>query len=118
MKLPTIVKLLLAAAVPANAAFKWSNVRIGGGGGFVPSFVFHPKTKGVAYSRTDIGGIYRLNGDDSWTPITDVLATDANWHAWGADALALDPRDDTKVYAAVGMYTNSWYVSPALDIRH
>ncbi|KAK3945487.1 glycoside hydrolase [Diplogelasinospora grovesii] len=108
MKCLQTVKLLLAAAAPIRAAFSWSNVHIGGGGGFVPGIVFHPTTKGVAYARTDIGGLYRLNSDDSWTAITDSLATSAGWHNWGIDAVALDPQDSTKVYAAVGMYTNSW----------
>ncbi|KZL68433.1 fungal cellulose binding domain-containing protein [Colletotrichum incanum] len=104
-------KLLLAAlAAPIQAAFSWKNVKIGGGGGFVPSIVFHPTTKGVAYARTDIGGLYRLNADDSWTAVTDAnnFADDAHWNRWGVDALALDPQDDKKVFIAVGMYTNSW----------
>ncbi|KAM0328575.1 hypothetical protein ACHAQA_004983 [Verticillium albo-atrum] len=103
-----VFSLLLAAASPIYAAFQWQNVRIGGGGGFVPGISFHPKTKGVAYARTDIGGLYRLNADDSWTPLTDFVATDSKWNRWGIDALALDPADPNKVYAAFGMYTNSW----------
>ncbi|GKT44870.1 xylosidase/arabinosidase [Colletotrichum spaethianum] len=102
--------LLAVFAAPIQAAFSWKNVKIGGGGGFVPSIVFHPTTKGVAYARTDIGGLYRLNADDSWTPVTDAnnFADDAHWNRWGVDALALDPQDDKKVFIAVGMYTNSW----------
>lgn len=103
--------LLLAAATPIQAAYSWQNVKIGGGGGFVSGFVFHPKTKGVAYGRTDIGGLYRLNSDDSWTAVTDSVADNANWSKWGVDAVALDPQDANKVYAAVGAYTNSWFVS-------
>ncbi|KAK2040079.1 fungal cellulose binding domain-containing protein [Colletotrichum somersetense] len=105
------VNLLLAAlAAPVHAAFTWKNVKTGGGGGFVPSIVFHPTTKGVAYARTDIGGLYRLNADDSWTAITDAnnFADDSHWNRWGVDALALDPQDDKKVFIAVGSYTNSW----------
>ena len=30
-------------------------------------------------------------------------------HNWGVDALALDPQDSDTVYAAFGMYTNSWW---------
>lgn len=109
MKHLALLSLLLAAASePVRAAFTWKNVKIGGGGGFTPGIVFHPKTKGVAYARTDIGGLYRLNSDDSWTPVTDSLADNAGWHNWGIDAVALDPQNDEKVYAAVGMYTNSW----------
>lgn len=74
-----LLPLLLAAAVPSLGALTWQNVRIGGGGGFVPGIVFHPKAKGVAYARTDIGGLYRLNADDSWTPVTDGIADHANW---------------------------------------
>jgi len=79
MKCLSVLRLLLAAAVPARAAFSWQNVNIGGGGGFIPGIIFHPTTKGVAYARTDIGGLYRLNADDSWTAITDSLATDERW---------------------------------------
>lgn len=61
------------------AAYDWNNVKIGGGGGFVPGIVFNPTTEGVAYARTDIGGLYRLNSDDSWTPLTDAIATNAGW---------------------------------------
>lgn len=103
--------LLAAFASPLQAAFSWKNVHIGGGGGFIPSIVFHPKSKGLAYARTDLGGLYRLNSaDNSWTPVTDAndFADDANWHRWGIDALALDPQDPQKVFCAVGMYTNSW----------
>ncbi|KKY30470.1 putative glycoside hydrolase family 74 protein [Diaporthe ampelina] len=108
MKYLQALKLLAAVAAPVRAAFSWSTVKIGGGGGFVPGISFHPKTKGLAYARTDIGGLYRLNADESWTAITDSITTDENWNRWGVDALALDPQDDTKVYVALGMYTNSW----------
>ncbi|KAI0973421.1 glycoside hydrolase family 74 protein [Xylaria arbuscula] len=117
MKFFTATELLLVAAAPIEAAFTWKNVRIGGGGGFVPSFVFHPKTKGLAYARTDIGGLYRLNSDDSWTALTDSLADNDNWDKWGVDALAVDPQDDTKVYAAVGSYTNDWDPNEGAIIR-
>ncbi|KAK1454357.1 fungal cellulose binding domain-containing protein [Colletotrichum cuscutae] len=102
--------LILAAAASVRAACSWKNVHTGGGGGFVPSVVFHPTEKGVAYARTDIGGLYRLNADDSWTPITDAngFADDANWNRWGIDALAVDAQDANKVYIATGMYTNDW----------
>lgn len=49
-----------------------------GGGGFVPGIVFNPTEKGLAYARTDIGGAYRLNADDTWTPITEFVGND-NW---------------------------------------
>lgn len=126
MRILRALPLLLAAA-PIEAAYSWRNVHTGGGGGFVPGIVFHPKTQGVAYARTDIGGMYKLNSDDSWTSISDGIAQDATWyenfsidkgaasltasrHNWGTDALALDPQNAEVIYAALGMYTNSLYV--------
>ncbi len=79
----------------------WDNVRIGGGGGFVPSIVFNPNAEGLAYarsvprlfnnqyhahrvfSRTDIGGVYKLDPyEDSWLPLLD-FANDTQWDFWG-----------------------------------
>ncbi|KAF8519309.1 putative endoglucanase C [Gautieria morchelliformis] len=88
-------------------SLSWKNVRIGGGGGFVPSIVFNPSQKGLAFARTDIGGAYRLNSDDSWTPLLD-FANDTTWDYWGCDAIATDPIMPSNLYLAVGMYTNSW----------
>lgn len=73
------LKLLAALVAPILATTSWDNVRIGGGGGFVSGIVFHPTEAGLAYARTDIGGIYKLNSDDSWTPITDGIADSSNW---------------------------------------
>ena len=108
-----VLALATAAAVGvAVAAPEWQNVRIGGGGGFVPGIAFHPQVAGVAYARTDIGGLYRLDAaDDSWTPVTDSIADHDGWHNWGVDALALDPQDADVVYAALGIYTNDWSVT-------
>lgn len=78
MKRPSALQLLATVAAPVTAA-TWKNVNIGGGGGFVPGVVFHPTTNGVAYARTDIGGLYRLNADDSWTPLTDSITTNERW---------------------------------------
>ena len=52
--------------------------------------------QGLAYLRTDIGGAYKLNSDDSWTPLTDFV-NDTTWHDWGTDALATDPVDTNNV---------------------
>ena len=71
---------LLLMAAPTEAASSWTSVHTGGGGGFIPSIVFHPKAKGVAYARADIGGMYKLNSDDSWTAISDGIAQDDSWY--------------------------------------
>ncbi|KAI0639337.1 hypothetical protein C8Q77DRAFT_1044471 [Trametes polyzona] len=102
--LPAVVTFVSAVSVQS---YTWKNVKIGGGGGFVPNIVFNPSQKGLAYARTDIGGAYRLNSDDSWTPLLDFV-DDARWNYWGVDALATDPVDPKRLYLATGMYTNSW----------
>ncbi|QRW02511.1 vacuolar protein sorting-associated protein [Ceratobasidium sp. AG-Ba] len=100
-----LASLQLADAV--SQPYKWKNVKIGGGGGFVPGIVFNSKEKGLAYARTDIGGLYKLNPDDSWTPLLD-FANSATWNYWGVDAVATDPVEPKRLYAVTGMYTNSW----------
>lgn len=117
MWLIRVFQLVVTASTPIHAALTWKNVRIGGGGGFTSGIVFHPTSKGVAYARTDIGGLYRLNSDDSWTPVTDSLATHAGWSRWGVDAVAVDAQDPNKVFAAVGLYTNSWDPNNGAIIR-
>jgi xyloglucan-specific exo-beta-1,4-glucanase len=97
-----LLSALAAALAPfaycvSSQAYTWKNVKIGGGGGFVPGIIFNPSQKGLAYARTDIGGAYKLNSDDTWTPLLD-FADDARWNYWGVDALATDPVDPTRLY--------------------
>ena len=95
------------AAAAAAESYTWRNVRIDGGG-FVPSIVFNPGERNLIYARTDIGGAYRWNeAGQSWTPLLDWVGQD-NWGYNGVLSIAPDPVDTNRVYAAVGMYTNSW----------
>ncbi|KAF3941081.1 hypothetical protein ABW19_dt0205955 [Dactylella cylindrospora] len=115
MKATTAIGIALAtlsgvSAGPVNYTQKytWKNVRTGASGGFVTGIVFSTAQEGLAYARTDIGGLYRLNpSDDSWTPLQDYVNTTL-WNEHGVDALALDPSDPKRVYIAAGLYTNSW----------
>jgi hypothetical protein len=114
----TVAGLLVGAAAvaissptTASAAVaephSWKNVRIDGGG-FVPSIVFNPGERNLIYARTDIGGAYRWSeAGQSWTPLLDWVGQD-DWGYNGVLSIAPDPVDTRRVYAAVGMYTNSW----------
>jgi xyloglucan-specific exo-beta-1,4-glucanase len=100
----------------AAAGYTWKNVQIVGGG-FIPGIEYSRAEKGLAYVRTDIGGIYRRDpGATTWVPLTDWVGPD-NWGYGGAVSLAPDPVDANKVYAAVGMYTNSWDPNNGAVIR-
>lgn len=90
----------------SSQSYTWKNVKIGGGGGFVPGIVFNPSQKGLAYARTDIGGAYKLNSDDTWTPLLDFV-DDARWNYWGVDALATDPVDPKRLYL-VSQLLSDW----------
>ncbi|GAA2387990.1 xyloglucanase [Catellatospora methionotrophica] len=101
----------LAGGTPAAAAssepYTWKNVRIDGGG-FVPGIIFNPTEQNLIYARTDIGGAYRWNqSTSSWIPLLDFAGWD-HWNYNGVLSLATDPVQTSKVYAAVGMYLNSW----------
>lgn len=96
----------VAAAAPAEA-YNWRNVAIAGGG-FVPGIVFNPTERNLIYARTDIGGAYRwTESTQRWTPLLDWVGWD-KWGYNGVDSIATDPVQTNRVYAAVGMYSNSW----------
>ncbi|QFZ18055.1 cellulose-binding domain-containing protein [Saccharothrix syringae] len=97
----------LPRATVATQPHDWRNVEIAGGG-FVPGIVFSRAEEGLVYARTDIGGAYRLDGTtDRWVPLLDWVGWD-RWGYNGVASIAPDPTDADRVYAAVGMYTNSW----------
>ena len=99
--------LALHSAALTTEAYHWQNVRIDGGG-FVPGIIFNQTESDLIYARTDIGGAYRWNpADHAWVPLLDWVG----WNNWGWNgvlSMATDPVDTNRVYAAVGMYTNSW----------
>jgi xyloglucan-specific exo-beta-1,4-glucanase len=95
-----------ASAAPAEP-YTWKNVRIDGGG-FISGVVFDRGEKNLIYARTDIGGAYRWSeADQSWTPLLDRVGQ-VDWGYNGVLSIGADPVDTNRVYAAVGMYTNSW----------
>ncbi|TDC10426.1 xyloglucanase [Nonomuraea longispora] len=101
-----VVRMSPVSAV-ASDPYTYKNVRIDGGG-FVPGIIFNPSERDLIYARTDIGGAYRWNPSTrSWKPLLDWVGWD-KWGYNGVISLATDTVDTDRVYAAVGMYTNSW----------
>jgi len=106
--IPRVFAVILAIAAPAAASaevpsvpYNWSNVVIGGGG-FSPNIVFSPAEKGLAYLRTDVGGVYRWDAQQQrWLPLEDSQWQDSYF---GIESVAPDPRDPNVVYLAAGMY--------------
>jgi xyloglucan-specific exo-beta-1,4-glucanase len=111
-----IAAILLAPFSPStlraqgqqSGPYRFNNVVIGGGGGFIPGIVFSTKEPGLVYARTDIGGAYRFNPESGrWVPLLDWIGF-PDWNLSGVESIAIDPRDPQRVYLAVGTYTNEW----------
>jgi xyloglucan-specific exo-beta-1,4-glucanase len=111
-----VTAFLLAAFIPATISaeqsgsgpYRFHNVAIGGGGGFIPGIVFSTTEPGLVYTRTDIGGAYRFDQDSGlWVPLLDWIGF-PDWNLSGVESIAIDPRDPHRVYFAVGTYTNEW----------
>jgi hypothetical protein len=96
----------ICSAYTTNS-YKWSNVKIGGGG-FVTGLVYSPVQSGLLYARTDVGGAYRFNSTTkTWTPLMDFVGrTDGS--DMGVLSIAADPTNANVVYMLTGMYTNQW----------
>ncbi|WP_169804991.1 sialidase family protein [Sphingomonas asaccharolytica] len=98
---------LVAAPRDAAQAFTWKTVPWGGGG-YIPAFLYHPKSPKILYARTDVGGLYRYDYTaQKWIPLLDDLSrSDAD--LMGVLAMAIDPNDPQKLYAACGLYISQW----------
>ncbi len=100
--------LVAFLSVLASGTYAWQNVKIGGGGGFVPNIVYSPVQPGLVYARTDMGGLYRLDSaSGTWIPLTDWVAPE-KWNMLGGESFAADPVDPNICYFAAGTYTNEW----------
>lgn len=99
--------LLTAKSSLRSEPYRWKPVQIVAGG-FVSGILFHPKQKGLAYLRTDIGGAYRWRDQSkSWVPLQDFL-TKPDWNLYGIESIGLDPSDPNRLILACGTYTNDW----------
>lgn len=89
-----------------------------GGGGFVTGLAIHPDPDGTAYARTDVGGMYRRDGE-RWTQLftADALPPAAlafsggkgafgvaRHHAYHVSAIAIDPADPDFLLAVAGRF--------------
>jgi len=92
---------------PAAQPYSWHSVAIVAGG-FISGIDFNPAAKDCLYARTDIGGAYRWDHTvGRWIPLLDWVSP-ADWTLTGVESIGVDPADASRVYLAVGMYTNSW----------
>ncbi|WP_284614980.1 hypothetical protein [Aquabacterium humicola] len=98
---------VVVAADTGTRPMRWTNARWGGGG-YVSGIEFHPAVQGLAYARTDVGGLYRRDpGSTTWVPLNDHFGRD-DADSQGIASVALDPNDGNKVVIATGMYLPDW----------
>lgn len=93
-----------------------------GGGGYVTGLAIHPDPDGPMYCRTDVGGMYRRDGD-RWTQLLTLEALPpealtqtseeqpmavgaAKAHAYHVEAIAIDPSDPDVLFVAAGRFQN------------
>lgn len=107
-RIAVLIVVLQAAQVFAQTPqYTWRNVQIFGGG-FIPGIVFNQTEPNLVYTRTDIGGAYRLDpATNRWVPLLDSISWD-DWNLTGVISIATDPVNPNNVYIAAGTYTNSW----------
>jgi hypothetical protein len=91
----------------AQRPYVWRNVELVAGG-FVPDVVFSPCLKGLAFCRTDIGGVYRTDpATGKWLCMTDWVGPSNNSNMNGGESVAPDPHDPNTFYIAGGMYNGA-----------
>jgi photosystem II stability/assembly factor-like uncharacterized protein len=108
-----VVALILASGCARAAEYVWKNVAIGGGG-YVTGIEYHPAEPGLAYARTDVGGVYRRDSATGpWVALNDwVAGLDNGFMDLGVLSVGLDPADPDRVYLACGQYLE-WWAPPA-----
>ena len=91
----------------AAQAYDWRNVAIKGTG-FINGVVFSRAQQNLVYVNTDMGGAYRWDqAAAKWVNLTDwATATDWSLNYMGAESLAADPLDPSRVYLAMGTSYN------------
>lgn len=109
----SVATAIFTLTYPVNfqPTYSYKNVQIVGGG-YVDGLYFHPKQQGLMYAHTDIGGAYRWNnvtgGDSQWIPLNDFIGAFNSGFDLAIQSLAIDPNDATRLYLAIGAYTESY----------
>lgn len=99
------VMVSAAFSPPAQAAYDWRTVRIGGGGA-VTSIKAHPRVPNLFFMTTDVGNPYRWNHAlQRWEGLLNAVPP-SQWNQAAAGNIAIDPNDATGniLYATVGKY--------------
>ena len=104
-----VVALILASGPAGAAGYVWKNAVIGGGG-YVTGIEYHPAEPGLAYARTDVGGVYRRDSAAGpWIPLNDwVGGLNNGFMDLGVLSVGLDPADANRIYLACGQYLEWW----------
>jgi xyloglucan-specific exo-beta-1,4-glucanase len=105
-----LASIAAAGAAQSAATYIWRNVTVGAGG-FAPDIIFSRAERGLAYLRTDMGGVYRWSARrQAWLPLEDDIAQSSYF---GIESIAADPVSPDIVYVAAGMYAHA----PAAILR-
>lgn len=79
----------------------FGNVAIGGGG-FVSGIITCKTQQNLIYARTDVGGAYRWDANNSqWIPLLDWASSNETGYL-GVESLAVDPSNPNYLYMSVG----------------
>ncbi|MEL6614628.1 MAG: T9SS type A sorting domain-containing protein [Bacteroidota bacterium] len=106
------IRLLALSILVASGASgqTWTNADVRGYG-YVTGLVAQPQTQTV-YARTDVGGVYRWEGD-VWAPLLDGTFTRTRGWSPSVESFAVDPQVPGRLWAALG---ESYFAAPLASI--
>ncbi len=78
--------------------FNWKSVNLQGMG-YVTGLIVNPVSPHDVYIRTDIGGAYKFDRENSlWLPLLDAFDTNMTGGSVGVESIAVDPNQLSHVY--------------------
>src|SRR5688572_16845388 len=91
----SLAMLWPVSAYTQTESYSWGNVAIGGGG-FVSGLITSKTEQGLIYARTDVGGAYRWDSNNSeWIPLLDWVSENELGFL-GVESMATDPNNPNK----------------------